>query len=228
MTETARRTYRPIAKVFFIGNFVAAAILTGVLTARTTSLSPNHVASFALFAILALIAELRPLDWLGPNGKVKITASPTFLLGLFLVAPVPTAGLAASAVVLLAYGWRRGPLVSGLFNIGQIVLSLEVGFLITSSLAFRPLHVGGGRFGPLWWAIGALASGLLAIGVNLVLAGTASDLDSQASFLTVMRASMSTSLILSVSMISLAPIMVVLTASNLALGILLSARSEVR
>lgn len=223
MTATARRTYRPIVKVFFVGNFVAAAILTGLLTARTTSLSPNHVASFALFAILALIAELRPLDWLGPNGKVKITASPTFLLGLFLVAPIPTAGLAASAVVLLAYGWRRGPLVSGLFNIGQIVLSLEVGFLITSWLGFRPLEVAGGRFGPLWWAIGALASGLLAIGVNLVLAGTASDLDNQASFITVMRASLSTSLILSVSMICLAPIMVVLTASNFALGILLTA-----
>ncbi|MDP9386728.1 MAG: bifunctional diguanylate cyclase/phosphodiesterase [Actinomycetota bacterium] len=126
--------------------YVATVILAGagaiIITLPRAQLADVASAPFWLFAALLLLAELRPIEWLGRHGGAEVTASWTFSFALLLLTPEWAIIVTAVACLTAEAVHRKGP-VRMLFNTAQIVVSLTIAALVLRALAPAPPVPGG-------------------------------------------------------------------------------------
>ena len=113
--------------------FVTAVIAGGVAVAAVSLLTTHgsilgeRPATFAIFALLLFIGELRPVRWLRRREGGAFTASWTFACSLLLVAPPAGAILMTALASFLADTINRQSANKAAFNAGNLAISLGVG-----------------------------------------------------------------------------------------------------
>jgi diguanylate cyclase (GGDEF)-like protein len=207
--------YRPALvayTTFVVGAFVALEIF---LVSAATSVAPYNVGAFGLFAALALLAELRPLSWLGPSKKCEISTSWTFLLCLFLSAPVPTAAATMFVIILLSFAVRRLPILFMFLNASMGSLALSISTVAVAAAGFSPSlqHAVGAV--DHRWVVGAIAIGSMGNLLDLVMASIGAAVHLRVSSLRFLRNAFANLTATSVMPIGLAPAFIILGRSSL-------------
>ena len=220
VAPTAR--YRPalLAYITFIlGAFVALEVF---LVHGATTLRPTNVGSFGLFAALALLAELRPLSWLGPSKNCEIAASWTFFLCLFFSAPVPTASAATFCIILLNFAVRRRPILLSFFNasVGSLALAIS-SIAVTAAGASTTFHHANGSVDQRW-VVGAIAVGSIGFVVDLAMASMGAALFLRVSCPRFVRKAFANIMVMNAMPIGLAPAFILVSRTSLLAGALLA------
>lgn len=113
--------FRCFASFFTLAGM--ASLITAIVIAPKPIWGP-HPATVALFALLVIVAELRPIPSL--KDGTEVTASFMFGFALLLLAPA-AAGIAVMGFAALAPDLRdRKPLSRVLFNFGQLTFCMSV------------------------------------------------------------------------------------------------------
>jgi diguanylate cyclase (GGDEF)-like protein len=214
--------YRPALVAYItviVGSFVALEVF---LARAATTLRPTDVGSFGLFVALALFAGLRPLSWLGPSKKCEISTSWTFLLCLFLSAPVPTAAAAMFCISLLNFAVRRRPILLSCYNasVGSLALMIST-VAITAAGASPTLHHADGAVDQRWM-VGAIAVGSMGFVVDLIIASIGVSVHLRVSCLRFLRNRFTNLMATDAMPIGLAPAFILLNRTSLLAGALLT------
>jgi diguanylate cyclase (GGDEF)-like protein len=207
--------YRPALVAYttiVVGLFVA---LEAFLVRGATTLRPANVGAFGLFAALALLAELRPLSWLGPSKNCEISTSWTFLLCLFFSAPIPTAAATMFCIILLSFAVRRLPILFMFLNASMGSLALSISTIAVTAAGSSPSlqHAVGAVDNR--WVLGAIAIGSIGNLLDLVLASLGAAVHLRVSSLRFLRNAFANLTATSVMPIGLAPAFIILGRSSL-------------
>ena len=198
---------------------VISAAITVMAALSRRAIGPLSIGAIVLFATFAVCCELKPLRWLGPRGRGEVTASWTFLLGLFFLMPPTPAALATIAVVLAADTIRRAPLARALFNACQIALSVLVGVAIVEPFQTVAAPLDRASAG---WLVAAIVVGIVAITLNSCFTLVAVGLSEGRNPIDLLRSFFGVNLAMEFILIALAPAMVVLVRSGLLVVVLMT------
>jgi diguanylate cyclase (GGDEF)-like protein len=207
--------YRPALVAYttiVVGVFVA---LEAFLVRGANTLRPANVGAFGLFAALALLAELRPLSWLGPSKNCEISTSWTFLLCLFFSAPIPTAAATMFCIILLSFAVRRLPIIFMFLNASMGSLALSISTIAVTAAGSSPSlqHAVGAV--DHRWVLGAIAIGSIGNLLDLVMASLGAAVHLRVSSLRFLRNAFANLTATSVMPIGLAPAFIILGRSSL-------------
>jgi diguanylate cyclase (GGDEF)-like protein len=207
--------YRPALVAFIavvVGTFIA---LEAFLVRGATTLRPANVGAFGLFAALALIAEVRPLSWLGPSKNCEISTSWTFMLCLFFSAPIPTAAATMFCIILISFAVRRVPIlfVLGNASVGSLALVIST-IAVTVAGASPGFHDANGSVDQRW-VVGAIAIGSIGNLLDLVMASIGAAVHLRVSSFRFLRNAFANLTATSIMPIGLAPAFIILGRSSL-------------
>ena len=207
--------YRP-ALLAYITLVVGAFVTLEVFLARTAAtLRPTNVGAFALFAALALLAELRPLSWLGPSKKCQISTSWTFFLCLFFSAPIPTAAATMFCIILLSFAVRRLPIPLSLGNASVGSLALAISTIAVTVGGSSPTFNDANGAVEQRWVVGAIAVGSVGFIVDLVMASIGAAVHLRVSFVRFLRNALTDLTATSAMPIGLAPAFILVGRTSL-------------
>jgi diguanylate cyclase (GGDEF)-like protein len=207
--------YRPALVVYItlvVGTFVTLEIL---LAQSATTLRPTNVGAFGLFVALALLAELRPLSWLGPSKKCEISASWTFFLCLFFSAPLPTAAAAMFGICLLNFAVHHRPILLSFFNASGGPLALAISTIAVTAAGASPSFYNANGSVDQRWVIGAIAIGSIGFVVDLLLASICAALHLRVSLLRFLTNAFTNVTITNAMPIGLAPAFILVNRASL-------------
>jgi diguanylate cyclase (GGDEF)-like protein len=202
-----------------VGTFLALEVL---LVRGATTLRPTNVVAFALFAALALLAELRPLSWLGPSKNCEISTSWTFLLCLFFSAPIPTAAATMFCIILLSFAIRRVPTLFAVGNASVGSLALVISSVAVTVAGSSPAFYDANGSVDQRWVVGAVAIGAVGNLLDLVMASIGAAVHLRVSPLRFLRNAVANLTATSVMPIGLAPAFIILGRSSLVACVLLT------
>jgi diguanylate cyclase (GGDEF)-like protein len=115
---------RAAVAVVAAGGLSALAVTAGVQVATVDWVS-GALAPTYLFALLLVAGEMRPLVMAREDGEIDaVTVSTTFAVALVLTGPLLLAMAAQGLAVAYQDIWRNRKLTTGLFNVGQYLLTL--------------------------------------------------------------------------------------------------------
>jgi diguanylate cyclase (GGDEF)-like protein len=214
--------YRP-ALVAYTALVVSTFIgLEVFLAHRSATLRPTNVGIFALFSALALLAELRPLSWLGPSKKYEISSSWTFFLCLFFSAPIPVAAGAMFGIVLAISAVRRRRMLFNLINASMGPLALATVTLAVEAAGSSPiLRFATGPFDQRW-VVGTVAIGAMGFAVDLVMASIGAAIHLRVSSLRFLQDAIANVMAIHAMPIGLAPAFILVTRTSWLAGALLT------
>ena len=112
-----------VAAVTFSAAVVIAATF---LHADWAVFSGAKPAAVAIFAVLLVVGEARPLKWLRLNDGGELTASWSFALAILLLDAPAAAILMMAVASVVGDSIHRKPLMRTVFNASQITLALAV------------------------------------------------------------------------------------------------------
>jgi diguanylate cyclase (GGDEF)-like protein len=214
--------YRP-ALVAYITIVVGAFVALEVFLVRgATTFRPTNVGTFGLFTVLAFVAELRPLSWLGPSKKYEISTSWTFLLCLFLSSPIPTAAATMFFIVLLSSAVRRVSILFGLLNASMGSLALTFAALTVSSAGSAPIVLQAVGAIDQRWVVSTIAIGLFGFAADLVMASIGAAIHLRVSFLRFLQNAVANLMAMHAMPIGLAPAFILVSRTSLLAGALLT------
>jgi diguanylate cyclase (GGDEF)-like protein len=202
----------------YVWAVVVAAIAVVVEVSRGIDLHKPfgaYPAQFASFALLGVLAELRPLKWLNRQSGGEVTASWTFSFALIFLAP-------AAAIPMVFVATAGADFVRGqrftrtLFNASQITLALAAAVGVLKLLDDPTSLLSSTQVGPKWLFAVALA-GVLAISVNSLLTCVALALDQRLPIWPVIRSAAGVNLNMDGLLIAMAPVFVVVAVHGLLL-----------
>ena len=179
--------YRPALVAYItliVGAFVALEVF---LVHAATTLRPTNIGAFGFFTGLAVLAGLRPLSWLGPSKKCEISTSWTFLLCLFLSAPIPTAAAAMFCISLLNFTVRRRPILLSFCNASVGSLALMISTIAVTAAGSWPNPYNANGSVDQRWVVGAVAVGSLGNLLDLLIASIGAALRLRVSCLRFLR-----------------------------------------
>ena len=174
--------------------------------------TPVSFAAVGLFTMFALVCELKPLRWLGPRGRGEVTASWTFILGIYFLVPPAIAGSLTVGLMVAADAFRRGRISRSVFNACQVTLSVLIGSMIVEP--FQSIAVPAAR-PSVGWLCGAILVGLIAVTLNSCFTLVAVGLSEGRNPIGLVRSFFGVNLAMDVILVALAPAMVVLVRSGL-------------
>ncbi|MGE0879647.1 MAG: putative bifunctional diguanylate cyclase/phosphodiesterase [Acidimicrobiia bacterium] len=208
---------------WYVTAISVAAIAVAVPAAAAVDMSHPfgiHPASAITFAVLAFIAEARPMPWLSRQDGGEVTASWTFTIALLLCVPVGTALLVCglnSAIIEIA---RRKLLSRTVFNVANEVFSLAIAAALMSLLT-EPEWMLGSGVRVAWWAAAAFLSGGAAMVANSAFTCAAIAISQRASIAGLLRTGLLVNLTMDGLLLALAPIFVIVVQRSLLLAPLL-------
>jgi diguanylate cyclase (GGDEF)-like protein len=197
-------------------------IIVVFLVHGATTLRPTSVGAFGLFAALALLAEMRPLSWLGPSKNCEISASWTFFLCLFFSAPIPTAAATTFCIILLNFAVRRRPILLSFFNASVGSLALAISTIAVTAAGSSPSFQHANGSVDQGWVVGAVAVGSLGFVVDLVMASIGAALFLRVSPLRFLQNAFANIMATTAMPIGLAPAFILVTRTSLLAGALLT------
>jgi diguanylate cyclase len=121
--------------VFLLWGLTLTAIVTLAAAVSAISGPPMHVVAFAVFAVFAVFGESRAVRWIWTMNQTHVTMS-----DCFVVAALLTGGWAPTTLVLAIVS-VASDLRSHVeprkvaFNVGQIIVSLTLGWIVFSSIS---------------------------------------------------------------------------------------------
>jgi diguanylate cyclase (GGDEF)-like protein len=221
-TAAPAARYRPALLAYIsvvVGAFVALEVF---LVRGAATLRPTNIGAFSLFTGLAVLAGLRPLSWLGPSKKCEISTSWTFLLCLFLSAPIPTAAAAMFCISLLNFAVRRRPILLSFFNAAVGSLALMISSIAVATAGSWPTPYNASGSVDQRWVVGAIAVGSLGNLLDLLIASIGAALRLRVSCLRFLRNAFANIMATDAMPIGLAPAFILVTRSSWLAGTLLT------
>ncbi|MEM7338455.1 MAG: EAL domain-containing protein [Actinomycetota bacterium] len=219
-TEPVRRNYR-------LGALLLATIVAGgVLVALAfrslggTSFLGEHPAVFAVFAVLLLVTELRPMPSL--TDDTELTASWAFAFTLLFVSPLAGAVVAVMATSLVNDLIGRKRIDRALFNAAQFALSLAAGGFAGSLITDVGLVAAGGAVTERW-LLGVMVACAVGFALNSAFVSVAVALHTGLPVAEMLRRSIGINLSMDGLLLALAPVFAVIALQSLFLVPLLLA-----
>jgi diguanylate cyclase (GGDEF)-like protein len=214
--------YRP-ALVAYISVVVGAFVALEVFLVRgAATLRPANVGAFGFFVAFAVLAGLRPLSWLGPSKKCEISTSWTFLLCLFLSAPIPTAAAVMFCISLLNFAVRRRPILLSFCNASVGSLALMISTIAVTAAGSWPTPYNANGSVDQRWVIGAIAVGSLGNLLDLLIASIGAALRLRVSCVRFLRNVFANIMATDAMPIGLAPAFILVTHTSWLAGALLT------
>jgi diguanylate cyclase (GGDEF)-like protein len=215
--ERRRLSRRSLLTPYVCAVVVAAIVVVAKAFARINLHQPfgSYPAQFASFALLGVLAELRPLKWLNRQSGGEVTASWTFSFALIFLAP-------AAAIPMVFVATAGADFVRGqrftrtLFNAAQITLALAGAVAIVQLLDDPTSLLSAAQVGPQWLFAVALA-GAVAIAINSLLTCVALALDQHLPIWPVLKSAAGVNLNMDGLLIAMAPVFVVVAVHGLLL-----------
>ncbi len=166
-TQQDPLVFRCFATLFTLAGM--AGLVTAIVLAGKPIWGP-HPAAVALFALLVIVAELRPIPSL--KDSTEVTASFMFGFALLLLAP-PATGIAVMGFAALAPDLRdRKPLSRVLFNFGQLTFCMTVAAVV-GSLVDDLQSVSNGGDVTVRWLVAVVVTCIVGYGANALVIGSA-------------------------------------------------------
>jgi diguanylate cyclase (GGDEF)-like protein len=220
VAPTAR--YRPALRAYIaliVGSFVALEVF---LVRGASTLRPTDLGAFGFFAVLAFMAEMRPLSWLGPSKNCEISTSWTFMLCLFFSAPVPTAAATMFCIILLSLVMRRESILLALLNAAMGSLALTIATVALAAAGTSPVFRYANGAVDQRWVASTVAIGSLAFTIDLVMASMGAAVHLRVSPLPFLRNAIADLMAMHAMPIGLAPAFIVVNHASLLAGALLT------
>ncbi len=203
LLDRSRLTYPYVVLVIVAG---AVLLVRELVATPQTEWFGHHPLAYAVFAILLVVAEARPMTYLVDGGEV--TASWTFAFALLFVAP-PAACLFLVAVSSCGIDLARGkPLVRALFNGSQFVVSLFAGIL--AGRLVGDLVLAAGTEPTIRWLVAAAVASAVAFVANSTLISVVIALQSGLPVAEILRRSFGVSVAMDGTLLAMAPVFAVI------------------
>ena len=204
----ARRPYTRLMRLYLalvvaVGAMALTWALMNLPSRRPLGEKP---ALFLLLVVITVVAELRPLRWITGSDGAEIVASSVFMLGILLIAPLPSVLLAVALAVAIAEVASRKKIDKIAFNVAMQVISMLVAAGVLAVVTnHHGILKGAGPVG-IRWVAGACAAGLSALFTSSVLTFVVVALAQQVSVEAALRDAPSLGLAMDLLLFGLAPL----------------------
>lgn len=215
--QSIRRVLRPHRlELLMTGtNLAGLVLLVGSLTALDGDpLWGDHPAAYAVFALLLLATELRPMPSL--TDDTELTASWAFAFTLLFIAPVAGAVVAVALAPVITDIQQRKSVNRTLFNSSQFALSLAGGGIVGSWISDLS-SVSNGEPVTARWLAGVLVACAVGFAMNSLFISVAVALHTGLPVAEMIRRSVGINLGMDGLLLALAPIFVVVGLQSLVL-----------
>ncbi len=188
---------------------LAALLVVVAAVAGLQGASPigDHAPAFAVFAVLLLAAELRPMPSL--TDDTELTASWAFAFTLLLIAPLAGALIAVGLAPLASDLHKRKRIDRTAFNVAQFVLSLAFGAAV-GSMIDDLARVANGDSVSLRWLVAVFAACVAGFAANSVFISVAIAFNQGLPVQEILRRSLGINLGMDGLLLALAPVFVVI------------------
>ena len=203
-----RTRYTNLMRFYLAGVVAVAALVLGLVLPHLSRAEPlgRHPVLFLALIALSVVAELRPLRWITGSDGAEIGASSVFLLGMLLIAPLPSVLVGVVLAGLLTEVAGRKSVERVAFNVAMRVISILAAACALRLVAgYDGILAESGRVG-VRWVLGACAAGLAALFVSALLTFVVVALAQQVSVVAALRDAPSLGLAMDLLLFAIAPL----------------------